>query len=41
MDIFGLVEDIYKLYYEKFCGKFKNLDCLWIKIKEYVFERIF
>ena len=40
-DIFGSVEDIHKLYYEKFCGKSKNPDRLWIKIKEYASERIF
>lgn len=41
MDIFVVIDDIYKLYYDKFCGRFEYLDCFWFKIKEYVFERIF
>ena len=40
-DIFAAANDIHKLYYDKFCGKSRHPDRLWVNIKQYAAERIF
>lgn len=42
MDIFEGRDLIYKMHYDKYCGKSsKNPDRLWMKVKQYATERIF
>ncbi|EDO37774.1 predicted protein [Nematostella vectensis] len=42
MNIFEGRDNIYKMHYDKYCGKNdKNPDKLWLKVKKYASERIF
>lgn len=42
MDIFEGRDFIYKMHYDRYCGKTtKNPDRLWLKVKQYATERIF